>query len=79
MTYASFVLLFVGVVILHGYWKGKQNRNKSNKSRDICLRKMEENISQCKLVLPRHTSDENTESEFSQAVKMIKISDSIKL
>ena len=79
MTYTLLVFLFVGILLFHGYRKGKQNRKKSNESWDMCLSKMEENISQCKLVLPVHTSDENTELDFSRAVKMIKISDSIRL
>ena len=79
MTYALLVFLFVGVILFHGYRKGKQNRKKSNESWDMCLSKMEENISQCKLVLPEYTPGGNTELDFSQAVKMIKISDSIRL
>lgn len=76
MTYTLFVVLFVGAVLFHGYQKGRRSLKENNESRKLCLARMEENISQYDLDLSGYEADGNTEREFSQAVKKIKIADS---
>ncbi len=76
MTYTLFVVLFVGAVLFYGYQKGRRSLKRNNESRNLCLARMKENISQYDLNLSGYEADGNTEREFSEAVKKIKITES---